>query len=155
MFKKFTIIFVLLFATNHLFAQGLAYYPFNSVLSISTNPSSRVWLDCRIQTNTYFSSLSTEISPMININNRSKARFYVGGGAKLNFLNYITATDSAKVQPLEGFFMNFGVRSAPFKKEPRVQIVFEISPYVNRQGDLGLMRTLFGIGYFFGKEKGR
>ena len=151
MIKKLNLFIILFISTNSLFAQGFAYYPFNSVLSISTNPTNKAWFDVRLQTNTYFSSLSTELSPMLNLGKKPRARFYVGGGMRLNFIGYLAATDNKTNSPLEGYFINTGVRTMPFKKDPHVHVIFELSPYVNKNADLGLIRTLFGVGYFFGK----
>jgi hypothetical protein len=144
--SRFTVFaFLLLFAFN-VSAQSFIYYPFNSLFGISTNPNNRLWLDAKIQTNSYFSSLSTELSPEINLNNNPKGKFYLGAGFKLNYLNLIE-----KNNILDGYFFNAGVRSAPFEKYKKVQIVFELSPYVGRKFDIGIFRAHLGIGYNFSK----
>ncbi len=127
-------------------AQSVVYYPFNSVLGISTNPSKAIWLDVKLQTNSYFSSLSTDISPEVNLKKTPKSITYLGAGVKMNYLNAIENNNI-----LEGYFMNFGVRLMPFEKYKKIQIAFEISPYAGRKFDIGVFRTHFGIGYNFSR----
>ncbi len=127
-------------------AQSVVYYPFNSILGLSTNPSKAIWLDVKFQTNSYFSSLSTDISPEINLKKTPKSITYMGAGVKINYLNAIENNNI-----LEGYFMNFGVRLMPFEKYKKVQIAFEVSPYAGRKLDIGVFRTNFGIGYNFSR----
>jgi hypothetical protein len=127
-------------------AQSVVYYPFNSILGLSTNPSKSLWLDVKFQTNSYFSSLSTDISPEINLKKTTKSITYIGAGVKMNYLNAIENNNI-----LEGYFMNFGVRLMPFEKYKKVQLAFEVSPYAGRKFDIGVFRTHFGIGYNFSR----
>lgn len=145
--KKLSILFLFVSLASH--AQSVTYYPFSSLLSISTNPTKPGWLDLRVQTNSFSSSLATEIAPAFNLNNNPKARIYVGGGARFNFL--AAALDNRDA--LEGLFLNFGMRSALFEKYPGIQIAFELSPYANSDFDLGTFRANLGIGYNFSKKK--
>ena len=128
------------------FSQSIVYYPFNSLLGFSSNTQKRVWIDAKLQTNSYFSSLSTDIAPQINVNKNSRARIFVGGGIKLNYLNVIENKNI-----LDGFFANAGVRASPFEKNKRIQIAFEISPFVNKNLDIGIFRSHLGFGYSFNK----
>ncbi len=127
-------------------SQSIVYYPFNSILGLSTNPSKVLWLDVKFQTNSYFSSLSTDISPEINLKKTPKSITYIGAGVKMNYLNAIENNNI-----LEGYFMNFGVRLMPFEKYKKVQLAFEVSPYSGRKFDIGVFRTNFGIGYNFSR----
>lgn len=148
--NKSILVFILLLATGKIAqAQSITYYPFNSLLSVATNPEKAAWLDLRIQTNSFTNSLSTEIAPAFNLNSNPKARVYVGGGAKFNFL----AASFDGRDALEGLFLNFGVRSAIFEKYPGLQLAFELSPYANSDFDLGTFRANLGIGYNFSKKK--
>ncbi len=151
MFKKLLLIFSLFVFTKNAHAQAFTYYPFNSIFSVATNPNKAVWADFRFQMNTYFSSLSTEISPMINLNKAERAKFYIGVGVKANFLNYLN-TDKSKQSPLEGYSLNVGVRTSPIQKLPKFQLVFELSPYSNKNFDLGVFRANLGLGYVLGKK---
>ena len=140
------IVFLCFTCSNFIQAQSVIYYPFNSVLGISSNPSKTVWVDVKLQTNSYFSSLSTDISPEFTVRKTPKSLTYFGVGAKLNYLNLIENNNI-----LEGYFMNFGVRVMPFEKYKKVQIAFEISPYAGRNFDIGVFRSNLGIGYNFSK----
>jgi hypothetical protein len=139
------VLFLLIIFISNANAQSVAYYPFNSILSVSTNPELKVWADFRFQTNSYFSSLSTEIAPAINLNKNPKGRYYLGGGVRINYL----AALQGDTKMLEGYFFNLGVRSAPFEKIPQIQIAFEVSPYVARNFESGLFRTRLGLAYNF------
>ncbi len=144
---KKTLLTLVLFAMVHLVkAQAIGYYPFNSMLSIASNPNKVFWMDFRFQMNSYFSSLSTEISPMINFRQKERANFYVGGGLKANFLNTLNP-DENKRNILEGYFLNVGMRASPIEKLPKFQLIFELSPYSNTNFDLGVFRANLGIAY--------
>lgn len=148
MIRLFSLIcFLFLFhESSTVWAQGLMYYPFTSQVSISTNPTKKIWLDSKWQTNSFFSSLSTEISPFLNISPSPKARLYVGAGIRANFIPLLTST-SAEIT--EGYFATVGIRSALFTAYPQIQVGFELSPYVHRSLEIGLIRTSLGIGYYF------
>lgn len=136
------------FASISLKAQGITYYPFNSVLGLNTNQDKKAWLDLKLYTNSYFTSVTTDLSPNFNIHSTLRADYYIGGGVKFNTYNAFNGYN-----PVEGYFLNAGVRSRPFDKYKRVQVIFEISPYAVKEMDAGLFRTLFGLGYNFNKTK--
>ncbi len=144
--KKY--LFLLLFtgSIHFVHAQAVTYYPFNSMLSVSSNPNKAFWTDFRFQMNSYFSSLSTEISPMVTFRQKERLKFYAGGGIKANFLNTLNP-DESKRKILEGYFLNVGMRASPIEKLPKFQLVFELSPYANSNFDLGVFRANLGIGY--------
>lgn len=152
MLRRLFLIASLVFSLQSAYSQAVTYYPFNSILSVSSNPNRSAWLDCRFQMNSYFSSLSTELVPMFNLSKKEKAKFYFGVGARFNFINYITQTDPEKQKPLEGYSLNMGVRASPVPNIQRLQVVFEVSPYANKNFDLGLFRANLGLGYVFGKK---
>lgn len=152
MHKKLLLIIAFVSVAQLSKAQAFTYYPFNSVFSIATNPNKVIWADFRFQMNSYFSSLSTEVAPMFNLNKAERAKFYIGAGVKANFLNALNP-DASKQSPLEGYSLNFGVRASPVQKLPRFQVVFELSPYANKNFDLGVFRANLGFGYVLGKKK--
>lgn len=152
MHKKLLLIIAFVSIAQLSQAQAFTYYPFNSIFSIATNPNKAVWADFRFQMNSYFSSLSTEFSPMFNLNQAERAKFYIGAGVKANFLNALDPNASKK-SPLEGYCLNAGVRTSPVQKLPRLQLVFELSPYANKNFDLGVFRANLGLGYVLGKKK--
>ncbi|MEI7583377.1 hypothetical protein [Runella sp.] len=130
-------------------AQSVGYYPWNGLLSVSTNPAKSVWCDFRLQTNTLFGSLSTEILPMVNIKRAEYFQVYVGGGVRFNFIG-VLANQTKNV--VEGYSLNIGTRIAPFKAVPNVSVTFELSPYVVRKFDSGVLKSNFGIVYTFRKK---
>lgn len=145
--KKATIILSLLFFVSQSSkAQTVAFYPFNSVFAISTNTNNPFWCDFRFQTNSYFSSLSTEIAPQFTIVNRFKAIYYIGGGARINFLGKITDSNASLLQ---GYFIDAGVRITPFEKVKGAQILFELSPYADSKFETGLLIARLGLAYNF------
>lgn len=129
-------------------AQSVGYYPWNGLVSVSTNPTKPVWCDFRLQTNTLFGSLSTEILPLVNVKRTKYAQFYVGGGVRFNFIG-VLANQTKNV--IEGYSLNIGTRVAPFKTVPNVRIAFEIAPYVERKFESGILKSNFGVVYVFGK----
>lgn len=143
---KFILFIYCLVSAKTSFTQSVVYYPFNSVLGISTNPAKAIWLDVKLQTNSYFSSLSTDISPEINLRKTPKSITYIGAGVKMNYLNAIENNNI-----LEGYFMNLGMRLMPFEKYKKIHVAFELSPYAGRKLDIGVFRTQLGIGYNFSK----
>lgn len=127
-------------------AQAISYYPFNSQLSIATNPTKVVWMDFRFQMNSFISSLNTEPSLMVNLAYTSNANFYVGGGANLGIVGAIA--DNRRL--VNGYFGSFGVRAYPFKEARKISINFELGPYVQYDGAAGQFRAWLGVGYHFG-----
>jgi hypothetical protein len=140
-----------LLTTSRAWSQAsVGYYPWNGLLTISTNCDRALWADVRMQTNTLFGSLSTELLPMINVSRSEVANFYVGGGVRFNFIGVIAGQTNNVV---EGYLLNIGARVAPFQSNRNVRIAFELSPFVERQLDSGVLKTNFGIVYVFKKRK--
>ena len=126
---------------------SIAYYPFNSVVSVSTNADRAVWLDARFQTNTAFGSLSTTICPMVNVARRENVNYYVGLGIRFNGLN---ALDNRDI--LEGYSMHVGVRAkVPFV--PNLRAAFELAPYSRKDFKYGIMQSYLGLVYQFKKRE--
>ncbi|UHG91882.1 hypothetical protein [Spirosoma oryzicola] len=125
---------------------SVAYYPFNSVVTVSSNADRAIWLDARFQTNTAFESLSTTLCPMVNIVRREQVNYYAGLGIRANFLNGIDNRDV-----LEGYSLHFGVRAkVPFI--PNLRAAFELSPYSRKDFKYGIMQTYLGLAYQFSKK---
>ena len=124
--------------------QSVGYYPWNGLLTISTNPNRVVWGDVRLQTNTLFGSLSTELLPMINLKQTELTQVYAGGGVRFNFIGRIAGQTKNLV---EGYSLNVGVRVKPFKENRNVQIAFELAPFVERKFDSGVLKSNFGVVY--------
>ncbi|WP_044171857.1 hypothetical protein [Flectobacillus major] len=131
-------------------AQAVSYYPWSNILSVSSNPTKRLWVDCRFQLNSFSSSLNTEPALMLNVLKAEKADFYLGGGVNFGFVGAIVnETDLVK-----GYFGSMGTRIYPLEKTPQLSVNFEISPYINNaEGTSGIIRAWFGVGYHFGGRK--
>jgi len=125
---------------------SVAYYPFNSVVSVSTNADRALWLDARIQTNTVFGSLSTTICPLINVVRRENVNYYTGLGIRFNALNGLDNRDV-----LEGYSLHVGIRvKVPFVSNLRA--AFEIAPYARKDFKVGIMQSYLGLVYQFKKR---
>lgn len=127
---------------------AISYYPFQSLLSVSTNTEKLFWADYRIETNTFISNLNMELSPMLNIKRTERVNYYLGAGVSFN-----PAYAVSELPVLGGYFIDTGVRIKPFPKYKGVQILFEISPYVNARLSGGNLRTRLGLAYNFSRKK--
>jgi hypothetical protein len=147
MFKKLTLTITLALSLQIAKSQTVTYYPWQSFFEISSNPRKTLWLQFRVQGNSVFSSMNTEIAPMITFKKNEEAVFYFGPGAQVNFLNGLNDKET-----LNGFFLNIGTRAYPFEKYKNIGVAFEISPYANQDFDIGTWRYLMGLSYSFGKK---
>ena len=138
---------LLLLTGATVFGQAsVAYYPFNSVVSVSTNADRAFWLDARVQTNTVFGSLSTTFCPMVNVTRREQFNVYTGLGIRANFL---TGIDNRDV--LEGYSLHIGTRvKVPFV--PNLRAAFEIAPYSRKDFKVGVLQSYLGLVYQFAKK---
>lgn len=128
-----------------LFSQvAVSYFPFQSILSISTQTEKLFFIDYKIETNNFFSNLNMELSPKINLKRTEEINYYAGAGLSFNPANW-----KADLPVVNGYFMDFGIRVKPFKKIRNLQGVFEISPYVNKTFKSGNLRTRIGIAWNF------
>ncbi|MCE7063438.1 hypothetical protein [Dyadobacter sp. CY343] len=152
--KLFCLLFVLsALSTETLKAQAsVGYYPWSSLLSVSTNPRKAIWLDTRFQTNSLFSSLSVDLLPMINLKRGEVVQWYIGGGLRLNPLYRIADAD-ADLITIDGYSLNVGVRISPLPQNRNIQLALELNPYVKDEFDSGVLKSHFGLVYVFGKKK--
>ncbi len=140
---------LLFFLHLSVFGQAsVAYYPFNSLFSVSTNPNRLLWLDARVQTNTLFGSLSTTLAPMVNISRQRSASYYAGLGVRVNALNTLV-----NEQVLEGYSLHAGVRVAPIASLPNLRLAFEVSPFSRYNFKSGILYSYLGVAYQFGKKE--
>jgi hypothetical protein len=147
--KLFLLILTFFFFNSKIKAQAISYYPFNSQLSIATNPTKVFWMDFRFQMNSYTASLNTEPALMVNLGYTRNANIYAGGGVNFG----IVASIVDKQDIIKGYFGSVGMRAYPFEKAPKVSVNFELSPYVNYDGTSGIFRAWLGFGYHFGGKK--
>lgn len=144
MLKKLLLLISFAIISEVAHSQTVTYYPWNSLFELSTDPRRSLWLQFRVQGNSVFSSMNTEIAPMITFKKNEKSVFYFGPGAQFNLLNELNEKEI-----LNGYFLNVGSRIYPFDKTPNVGIAFELSPYANKDFDIGTWRYLFGVSYSF------
>lgn len=148
--KTVSVLTVLLFLVYN-FSLGqasVAYYPFNSLFSVSTNPNRQLWLDTRIQTNTLFGSLSTTLAPMVSVSRQKSAAYYAGVGIRFNALNTLVSE-----RVMEGYSLHAGVRVAPVSSLPNLRVAFEISPFSRYNFKSGILYSYLGIVYQFRKKE--
>lgn len=127
---------------------AVSYSPFQSLLGISTNTDKLIWLDYKIETNTFASNLNMEFSPKINFIRKGYVNYYCGPGISFN-----PVYSGSDLPVTNGYFFDFGARIKPLLKYKSVQILFELSPYINNQFTGGNIRTRLGISYNFIRKK--
>mgnify|MGYP001953233162 CR=1 FL=1 len=99
-----------------------------------------------IKTETFFSNVNMELSPMWNFKRTDWVNYYTGIGVNFNPMN------SFQDLPIvNGYTLDFGARIKPLQKYKNIQLLFEISPYMNQEFSGGNLRTLFGVAYNFNK----
>lgn len=153
--KKYILFFafLLLYGPEKLLAQSsVGYYPWSSLLTVSTNPKKTIWLDTRFQTNSLFSSLSVDILPMYTIKRTEVVQWYAGGGLRLNPLYRISDSNAALIT-IDGYSVNVGVRISPIPQNRQIQLALELNPYVKDKFDSGVLKSHFGVIYAFSKKK--
>ncbi len=147
--KRFFSVVILVLLISQLKAQvAISYFPFQSILSISTNTDKRFFGDFKLETNHYFSNLNMEFSPKYNFKIKEKVRYFIGVGVSINPSNGFS-----NLPITNGYFLDFGMRASPFEGYRNFQVVFELSPYVNREFNGGNLRSRIGIGWSFGNGK--
>jgi len=143
--KKFLVVLVLLTNAKILSAQvAISYFPFQSVLSVSTKTDRLLFLDFKLETNGFVSNLNMELSPKLNFVRKELVNYYFGPGFSLNPTNGF-----ADLPLTNGYFVDFGIRAKPWEKFRQFQVVFEISPYVNQKLSSGNLRARLGVAWQF------
>lgn len=132
-------------AHKQLLAQvAISYFPFQSLLTVSTNTENNLFADLKIETNNFISNFNVEVSPKINFKKLENVNYYTGLGISLNPAN---SFDNLPIT--NGYFIDFGMRAKPFEKIKNLQFVFEISPYINKEIKGGNLRTRIGLAWNF------
>ena len=139
--------FILLIAKITSAQLAIGYYPFQSELSFSTNTENVIWGDLRIASNTFLGNITNEPILMLNVKQTEMVNYYGGIGMNLNFFN---AFENSSI--INGYNLHVGARVKPVKQFDSLSVVFEISPYMNRNFDGGLLRSRLGVAYQFKKK---
>ncbi len=146
--RRILVILICILTQKQLFAQvAVSYFPFQSILSVSTNTDKRLFADFKIETNNFISNFNMEFSSKFNMKRLEKVNYYTGIGISINPVN-----SYANLPITNGYFIDFGVRAKPFEQFNNLQIVFEISPYVNKEINGGNLRTRIGIAWNFRRK---
>lgn len=141
--KRLALLIFSLLLFSQLKAQvSVGYYPFQSILSVTTNTEKVIWADFRVETNTFFSNINMEVSPMWNFKRTDWVNYYTGVGVNFNPVNVFQ-----DLPFINGYTLDFGARIKPIQKYKNIQLLFEISPYINQEFTSGNIRTLLGVAY--------
>lgn len=144
----------LLFPVAAFGQASVAYYPFNSLatVSVSTNPNRLVWGDARFQTNSILASLSTTLCPLVNVSRTERTNYYVGPGFRFNWLNSLNGS-----RVFEAYSLHVGVRTAPLASLPNLRVAFELAPSVSTNSRDGIQAAVLysylGVAWQFRKRE--
>lgn len=145
---KSILVFLLLLAAGC--AQPVAgqvavtYFPFQSVLAVGTDTERRAWAGLSAETNTFISNVNLEVQGALNVRRGDIVNYYAGLGLNANPFSVLN-----QLPLLNGYSATAGARIKPFSARRNVQVVFELSPYLNRYLDGGYVRTRLGLAYNF------
>lgn len=143
--KKIVLILVCVLAFKTAQAQvALSYYPFESVLGLSTDVEKALWADLRLDLNTFIGVMNSEAQLMWNWRQGDWVNYYSGLG--INFKPFYAAADLAF---LNAYILSTGARIKPWQAQPNFQIIFELSPYFYESWDGAIVRANLGVAYNF------
>lgn len=143
--RKLLALFILLLAFKSSQAQvALSYYPFESVLGISTDVEKPLWVDLRLDANTFIGVMNSEFQLMWNWRQGDWVNYYSGLG--INFKPFYAAADLAF---LNAYVFSTGARVKPWQAHPNFQLLFELSPYFYESWDGAILRANLGVAYNF------
>jgi len=123
---------------------AVTYFPFQSVLGVSTSTERRLWVGLNAQTNTFISNVSLELQGMVNLKKGEWVNYYAGFGVNAN---PVPALNDLPL--VNGYTLTAGARIKPLSQYRNVQVVFELTPYANAYFDGGYVRTMLGLAYNF------
>jgi len=126
---------------------AFSYFPFQSILSVSSNTEKLIWADFKLETNTFITNMNMELSPKFNVKRTESVNYYLGAG-----VNFNPAYIVSDLAVMSGYFADIGVRVKPLKGVKNLQVVFELSPYINAKLGGGNLRTRLGIAYNFARN---
>jgi len=140
-------VLILFFPFNAIAQINIGYFPLQSLIELNSNTNKRIFASTKIETNTFASNMNIEISAKLRLNNKPRHNFYIGSGISTNFVRYFINQDL-----LNGYFLDFGIRIKPIKDIPKLQFVFELSPYINTEFTSGNLRSRIGVFWFLSKK---
>lgn len=126
---------------------AVTYFPFQSVLGVSSDTEHRVWAGLNAETNTFISNVNLELQGMVNVHRSEWVNYYTGLGVNANPLYAVN-----ELPLVNGYTLTVGARIKPVTAHRNVQLVFELAPYTNPHFDGGYLRTLLGLSYNFRQQ---
>lgn len=127
---------------------AVTYFPFQSVLAVSTDTERRLWTGLNAETNTFVSNTNLELQGAVNVRKGETVNYYAGLGLNGNPFYALN-----QLPLLNGYSATVGARIKPLPNRRNVQLVFELAPYLNRYLDGGFLRTRLGLAYNFRRAK--
>ncbi len=118
---------------------SLGYFPFNNTLSGTSNPEQAIWADGRLKPTTFYGNINPEFLARINLKRTDFYNLYTGAGFKMILIDGFNDGIYAG-----GYSVAIGARFKPIVKWSNVHVVFELSPYFNREFSSGILRALSG-----------
>ena len=146
--KKWLLLSFSLISFSAFSQASLAYYPWESVISVSTNPNRLLWLDARLQTNALLGQLNTTIAPLFNVKRTGTYQIYVGPGFQLSPISAAVNNDDL----LQNVSLHIGTRVAPLAAFPNLRVALEIAPTIRTDFETGVLRSRIGLVYVFRKR---
>jgi len=146
--KKWLLLAFSLISFSAFSQVSLAYYPWESVLSVSTNPNRVLWLDARFQTNALLGQLNTTIAPLFNVKRTETYQIYVGPGFQLSPISAAIDNDDL----LQNVSLHIGTRVAPLAAIPNLRVALEVAPTIRTDFESGVLRSRLGVVYVFRKR---
>lgn len=138
--KKLLVLILLVNALQLKAQISIGYFPLNNAFSVTSDPDKLLWVDGRIETNTFFGNIDPELFGMINLHRDSKYSIYSGLSCR-----FTVSGASEDNDIIAGYSVTAGSRFTPVEKWKKLQIIFELSPYLNNQFNSGLLRAYLGI----------
>ncbi|TGE24043.1 hypothetical protein E5K00_02170 [Hymenobacter aquaticus] len=123
---------------------AVSYFPFQSVLGVSSNPERRVWAGVTAETNTFVANVNAEVQALANLKRGEWVNYYAGPGVNIN-----PASALNELPLINGYTLTLGARIKPLPAHRNVHVVFELAPYTNQYLDSGYLRTQLGLSYNF------
>ncbi len=127
---------------------SIGYFPFNNVLSITSNPERLLMFDVRVETNTFFGNINPELFGVVNIKRSETFNIYSGLSCKAILIDGFNDGDF-----VGGYAVSLGTRFKPFEKFNNIHFLLEVSPYFNKELTSGTLRAYLGVSYKFKKRK--
>ena len=127
---------------------AVTYFPFQSVLGVATDTERPLWVGLNAETNTFISNVNLELQGMANLKRGEWVNYYAGLGVNTNPLAAVN-----ELPLLNGYTITAGTRIKPLANYRNVQVVFELTPYVNTHFDGGFVRTMLGLAYNFRRRE--